>query len=193
MLQCKLPESSRLARLHQLGILDTEGDKYFRAFAEQAMTLLPGSTMAAISLVDTERQWFKTVIGLHVKETPRCTSFCSHTIESTGAMTVEDATQDARFADNPLVTSHPRIRFYAGVKLVDGVGALCVLGSQPRRVTEREISNLMRLARYADIQLLAHGALHQLHGKTSDDYAGVKQRSSASPSERASRSYLHAE
>ena len=162
MPQNTLPEASRLARLHDLGILDTEDDTYFRSFAEQALALLPGTSIAAVSLVDAERQWFKTFIGTDIKETPRETSFCNHTIQGDDVMVVEDATQDARFANNSLVTSGPGIRFYAGVKLMDGVGALCVIGLEPRRATESEIAKLAKLAKFADIQLLAHGALHHL-------------------------------
>ena len=164
-MQCSLAESSRLARLHELGILDTEGDQYFREFAEQALAILPGTSIAAVSLIDSERQWCKASIGLATKEMPRNVSFCSHTIQGVGIMVVEDATQDVRFADNPLVTSQPGIRFYAGARLVDGVGALCVIGLQPRRATEEELFRLARLVKFADIQLLAHGALHQLGGE----------------------------
>lgn len=156
-------ETKRLQRLHDLGILDTPEDKLFRNFAEQALDLLPGTSIAAVSLVDTDRQWFKTIVGLGVKETARSLSFCAHTIEETsGVMVVEDATRDSRFAGNPLVTSSPGIRFYAGVRLTSGVGAICAIGRQARQATETEITKLTKLAQYVDIQLLAHGALFNL-------------------------------
>jgi GAF domain-containing protein len=157
-------EATRLQALHQLGILDTAEDRIFSALAQQALVVMPGTSIAAVSLVDSNRQWFKTTIGLDVRETPREVSFCSRTIESNGVMVVPDATKDSRFADNPMVTSAPGIRFYAGVSLMDGVGALCVMGQQPRMATPAEVMALMKLASYVDIQLLAHGTLHNLHG-----------------------------
>jgi GAF domain-containing protein len=155
-------EAQRLQRLHDIGILDTPEDRLFRGFVEQALEIIPGASIAAVSLIDSDRQWFKTIIGLDVKQTPRDVAFCSHTIQSQGLMVVEDATQDSRFADNPLVTSAPNIRFYAGIKLIDGVGALCVIGRQPRRLAETEMMKLSRLAHFVEIQLLAHGIQHNL-------------------------------
>jgi hypothetical protein len=105
-------EAKRLQRLHDMGILDSPENRLFRGFAEQALVLLPGTSFAAVSLIDADRQWFKTIIGLDEKETPRSVSFCTHTIETPGMMVVEDATQDSRFAANPLVVSavHPLLR-----------------------------------------------------------------------------------
>jgi GAF domain-containing protein len=155
-------EAERLQRLHQLGILDTPDDRLFRGFAAQALVLFPGTTIAAVSLVDADRQWFKAIVGLDATETCRSVSFCSHTIETAGAMVVEDATRDGRFAGNPLVTSPPGIRFYAGGRLTGGAGALCVIGTAPRRATLAEMAGLAKLVAYVDIQLLAHGTLHTL-------------------------------
>ena len=156
-------EEKRLERLRQVGILDSPDSSLFSKIAEQALELLPGTSIAAISLVDAERQWFKTIVGLDVKETPRAFSFCSHTIKMHGGtMVVEDATKDERFAKNPLVTGSPGIRFYAGVKLMDGIGALCVIGKHPRRASDVEIAKLTKLSQYADIQLMAHGTRFNL-------------------------------
>ncbi|MAU99143.1 MAG: hypothetical protein CMP81_25220 [Fulvimarina sp.] len=155
-------EAVRIRRLHDIGILDTGRDAVFCGYAEEALTLFPGASIAAVTLVDTDRQWFKAVVGLEVRETPRGVSFCSHTIQSSGTMVVEDATKDERFADNPLVTSAPGIRFYAGVKLTSGIGALCVIGRKPRQATEAEMFRLEKLTQYVDIQLLAHGSLFNL-------------------------------
>ena len=157
-----LSEASRLARLHQLGILDTEEDPYFRTLAEQALAIVPGTTIAALTLIDADRQWCKAIIGSSIKSVPRSMSICSHTIQGSGVMVVENATLDARFVDNPIVTMQGGVRFYVGAKLMDGVGALCVIGLQPRRAAEDEIAKLEKLAGYANIRLLAHGALHQL-------------------------------
>ncbi len=158
----KLPEDQRIESLKQLGILDTPRDRLFNNLAEEALVLLPGTSIAAISLVDAERQWFKSVIGMDVSETPRSQSFCAHTIQTGGTMVVPDATKDIRFADNPLVKSGPEIRFYAGVSLLDGVGALCVIGKEPREITPSELDKLEKLAQYVDIQLLAHGTIFNL-------------------------------
>jgi GAF domain-containing protein len=155
-------ERQRLKRVHELGILDSPENRMFRELAEQALTLFPGASIAAVSLIDCERQWFKTIVGLNVKETPRSQSFCAHTIETPSIMVVEDATKDSRFQSNPLVTSGPGIRFYAGVKLMNGVGALCVIGRKPRQATETELAKLTKLASLVDIQLMAHGTLSAL-------------------------------
>jgi GAF domain-containing protein len=158
-------ESERLARLHQLGILDSQRDRLFRGFAEQALVLLPGTSVAAVSLIDSDRQWFKTIVGMDATETPRSVSFCSHTIQTSGTMVVTDATRDSRFSSNPLVTAPPGVQFYAGVKLLGGVGALCVIGLQPRQVTDAEMTALVKVAQFVNIQLLAHGTLHNLGSK----------------------------
>jgi GAF domain-containing protein len=155
-------EAQRLERLHELGILDSEEDRMFRGLAEQALTLFPGANIAAVSLIDSDRQWFKTIVGYNTKETPRSQSFCSHTIEAPRLMVVEDATRDSRFQNNPLVTAGPGIRFYAGIKLMKSVGALCVIGRTPRRATESELVKLEKLASLVDIQLMAHGTLSAL-------------------------------
>ena len=155
-------EMKRLKRLHELGILDTAEDQLFKTLTEQALNLFPGASIAAVSLVDSDRQWFKSIVGLDTKETPRSQSFCSYTIEAPSLMVVEDATTDSRFSDNPLVTGSPGIRFYAGIKLMNGIGALCVIGRQPRRATESELDKLTKLASLVDIQLMAHGTLFAL-------------------------------
>lgn len=158
----QLSEAQRLQRLHDIAILDTKGDHRFRELAEQALGIMPGACIAAVTLVDSDRQWFKAIVGLDVKQTPRDVSFCAHTIQTSATMVVEDATKDSRFADNPLVTSSPGIRFYAGVKLMDGIGALCVIGKQPRSINEGEIEKLTKIAHYVEIQLLSHGVLSNL-------------------------------
>ena len=157
-------EAARLKRLHDLGILDTCQTQEFRDLLEQALAQMPGTSIAAVSLVDEDRQWFKAIVGLDVNETPRDISFCTHTIEAPAVMIVEDARLDSRFASNPLVTAPPAIRFYAGVKLTSGVGALCVIGPQPRQATDTAIGKLIKLAQYVDILLLAHGTLFNLPG-----------------------------
>lgn len=157
-----IQEARRIERLHALGILDTADDGILHGLAQQAIQLLPGTCIAAVTLVDADRQWFKTMIGLDIKQTPRNQSFCSHTIQADDTMVVEDAILDERFAQNPLVNSPTGIRFYAGVKLTGGIGALCVIGRKPRKATEPELFKLAKLAQYVDIHLMAHGALFNL-------------------------------
>ena len=169
-------ELQRIERLYTLGILDTKEDLTLRNFAEQALSVVPGASFAAVSLVDRQRQWFQTVIGMDVRETPREVSFCAHTIETAGVMVVEDASKDDRFAGNPLVTQLPGIRFYAGIKLINGIGALCVIGKQPRTTTQAEIRKLTQLAQLVDIQLLAHGSLFNLGAAPKRKAASVAAR-----------------
>jgi len=118
--------------------------------------------MAVISLVDEDRQWFKSCLGLNAKETPRDAAFCAHVVYSREPMIVPDAFQDVRFADNPVVTNEPRIRFYAGfpLKLDNGscIGTLCLLDTRPRTL---EGPDLERLHDLADI------ALREILGLTS--------------------------
>jgi PAS domain S-box-containing protein len=142
-------EATRLARLHALAVLDTAPEPVFDALARSA-ALACGAPIALVSLIDERRQWFKACIGLGVSETPRDLAFCSHAILSDALFEVPDATQDPRFADNPLVTGEPRIRFYAGVPLVmpegERIGTLCVIDREPRRLDEGRRRLLKELA-----------------------------------------------
>ena len=155
-------ERVRLEHLYQLGILDSPRDKLFQALANRALAIAPSATIAAISLIDAERQWFKATCGLAIDELERGLSFCAHTIQTSGVMVVPDATQDKRFADNPLVTSTPKIRSYLGVKLMNGVGALCAIGLEPWCPTRSEVEGLVKLSNFVNIQLLAFGTLYNL-------------------------------
>lgn len=155
-------EAQRLKRLNELGILDTREDKLFRELAVQALKLFPGTSIAAVTLIDNDRQWCKAIIGADVKEIPRDQSFCTHTIETPELMVVEDASKDPRFEGNPLVKLGPKVRFYAGVKLMSGVGALCVIGQKPRQASASELAKLKKLAQLVDIQLMAYGTLNAL-------------------------------
>ncbi len=128
-------ESQRLAALHRLNILDTPPEERFDRLTRIAARLFD-VPVVLVSLVDQNRQWFKSVQGLPERETPRSSSFCAHAIADRKIMTVPDAKLDPRFADNPLVTSEPFIRFYAGQPLAapDGslVGTLCIIDRKPR-------------------------------------------------------------
>jgi len=130
-------------------VLDTPTEERFDRVAELAAYLFD-VPIALISLVDADRQWFKACIGIDQRETDRSVSFCTHAIQVDEPMVVEDATEDARFADNPLVTGDPGIRFYAGAPLItpDGyaLGALCVIDTEPRQPDAEQLAHLEHLA-----------------------------------------------
>jgi diguanylate cyclase (GGDEF)-like protein/PAS domain S-box-containing protein len=143
-------EPERLNWLRQSGVLDTPAEEAFDDITRLAAQVC-GVPIAAVSLVDAERQWFKSITGIAVTETPRDLAFCAHTILQPETMIVPDTTQDDRFRDNPFVTGNPDIRFYAGAPLVtsDGfaLGSLCVLDTAPRLLTEQQRAVLEVLAR----------------------------------------------
>ena len=128
-------ESARLAALHDLGVLETAPDRELDIITRLAADRFDAA-IALVSLVDSDRQWFKSRYGLDETETCRRHSFCSHAIESDAIMVVGDAATDPRFADNPLVTGAPHIRFYAGAPLVlangHRIGTLCIVDPAPR-------------------------------------------------------------
>ncbi len=143
-------ESHRLEALRSLDILDTPPDPDFDAIVKLAQELFE-VPICLISLIDAERQWFKACIGLDVPETPRTVSFCGHAILEEQALVILDATKDERFADNPLVTGGPEIRFYAGmpIRLPSGysIGTVCLIDRTPKAAFgERERRRLGLLA-----------------------------------------------
>ncbi|MFN3876999.1 MAG: PAS domain-containing protein [Brevundimonas sp.] len=175
-------EVDRLRALKQYGVLDTTPEASFDDIANLAARLCD-APMAAVSLVDAERQWFKAEVGLGVRETPRPLSFCAHAMLADAAMVVTDALEDPRFADNALVTGPPHIRFYAGhpLKTSDGVslGALCVLDDKPRPegLTELQTMALKTLADQVMTQLELRRAL--LDRDRSRDTARLAMEASA--------------
>jgi GAF domain-containing protein len=120
--------------------------------------------MALVSLVDRDRQWFKSRHGLDVTETPRETAFCAYAILARAALQIPDALQDARFADNPLVTGPPRVRFYAGAPLAaaDGslVGTLCLIDQRARRLDDQQLGLLRDLADLVEAELASPTGRH---------------------------------
>ncbi len=146
-------ELERLSRLQQLAVLDTAAEPIFDALTRIAV-LVTGAPIALISLIDENRQWFKSNIGLpDVPETPRDQAFCAHAILGDELLEIVDARADPRFADNPLVTGDPHIRYYAGapIALSDGLrmGTLCVIDRTARRLTGAQHAILQQLARAA--------------------------------------------
>ena len=148
-------EEQRLASLHGLGILDTPPEERFDRITRLAASIF-NTPMASISLVDRDRQWFKSSYGLDAVELSRETSFCSHAVAARDVLVVPDAFQDPRFSDNPLVTGSPRIRFYAGCPIFVGpdcVGTVCVLDNRPRQVDDNSVHLLHDLAALAELEL----------------------------------------
>ncbi len=143
-------ETERLKALYWYQILDTTAEDIF-----DEVTLLASQVceapIAIISLVDKDRQWFKSKIGLTATQTPRDISFCAHTIMQNDVLEIKDALKDERFATNPLVTTDPRIRFYAGapIRTTAGhnLGSLCVLDRVPRELNARQKESLTTLSR----------------------------------------------
>jgi PAS domain S-box-containing protein len=164
-------EGERLAALASFAILDTAADKAFDRLTSLAANLL-GAPIALVSLVDSERQWFKSKVGLEASETPRSWAFCSHAIElgPNAVLVVDDATRDPRFARNPLVTGAPHIRFYVGAVLTtrDGcnLGTLCIIDTVARPApTDTELAQLSTLASIVVDELELHRANRAAHAR----------------------------
>ncbi len=156
-------EANRVARLRELMVLDSAPEPVFDSIVTLASEVC-GVPIALVSLVDSERQWFKANVGLRgVNENPREIAFCAHAIADDAVFEVPDAMQDARFANNPLVTGKPHIRFYAGAPLIlpggERVGTLCVIDRQARRLDASQMSILRSLAKIATEALLARREL----------------------------------
>jgi signal transduction histidine kinase len=150
-------EPARLAALHDTQVLDTPPEEDFDDIALLASEIC-GTPMGLVSLVAEDRQWFKARVGLDIAQTSRDLSFCAYAIHGHDLLEVPDAAQDARFADNPVVTAdHGGIRFYAGAPVVlDGnhsVGTVCVVDHVPRELTGAQRRSLRSLARHAAVQL----------------------------------------
>jgi GAF domain-containing protein len=149
-------EKKRLKVLWQYEVLDTVPEALFDDLTELAARICE-APIALISLVDEKRQWFKSKVGTSVSETTRDVSFCAHAIKQSDLFIVPDATKDERFANNPLVTSDPKIRFYAGAPLItpDGyaLGTLCIIDKVPRELRPDQKHALGILARHVVSQL----------------------------------------
>jgi PAS domain S-box-containing protein len=149
-------EEARLDSLYQYEILDTPAEPVYDDITLIASTIC-GMPISAISLVDKNRQWFKAIIGLDAKQTPRSEAFCAHAILDNQTLVINDALQDERFSDNKLVLSDPGIRFYAGAPITtpDGnaLGTLCVIDQKANALNDTQIKALEALARQVAVLL----------------------------------------
>ncbi|WP_085686473.1 MULTISPECIES: sensor domain-containing diguanylate cyclase [unclassified Pseudomonas] len=151
-------EAVRIQALQDLKLLDTAPEERFDRLTRLAKRLF-NVPIALVTLVDKERQWFKSCVGLDTTETPRSVSFCGHAILRDELMLVPDAREDDRFHDNPLVTGEPNIRFYAGYPLTvpngNKMGTLCLIDTKPRDLDDEERALLRDLAGMAEQELMA--------------------------------------
>jgi len=186
-MKARLPvnETARLEALRAYGVLDTPAERACDDLVKLAAQLC-GTPAATITLVDEKRQWFKAKVGLETCETSRDVAFCAHTIlQPDQILIVSDATRDPRFADNPLVTGAPHIRFYAGAPLLTSqnvaIGSLCVIDYVPRQLAPEQQQALAILARQAADQLelrrhLAQSAQAEAHLQNSRAQLAEAQR-----------------
>ncbi|MGE3858292.1 MAG: GAF domain-containing protein, partial [Dehalococcoidia bacterium] len=154
-------EDARIRDLRSFEVLDTPAERTYDEIVRLASQIC-GTPIAVMTLVDVDRQWFKAKVGLEIDETDRDVAFCAHAIlEPTELLVVPDATQDPRFADNPLVTGDANLRFYAGAPLVTpeghALGTLCVLDTVPRVLNDFQQNALRLLSR----EVMAHLALRR--------------------------------
>ena len=158
MLEPPTPEQEnlRLATLRKLKVLDTPAEERYDRLTRIAKKLFD-VPIVVVSLVDSKRQWFKSKIGIDAEELPRRISFCGHAILQKHAFIVNDTRKDSRFSDNPLVTSKPFIRFYAGQPLqtTNGmmIGTLCILDNKPREFEAEDVNLLKDLAVQVEMEL----------------------------------------
>jgi GAF domain-containing protein len=158
-------EKERLATLEAYRILDTQPEERFDDLTRLAGVIC-GTRIALMTILDHGRQWFKSKIGVSISETPRAMAFCTHAIMQRDVFVVSDASKDPLFTNNPLVTSDPNVRFYAGAPLVtrnhSALGTICVLDDKPKELSKGQLEALTLLSRQAMAQLELSYDLEQL-------------------------------
>jgi len=166
-------EEQRLETLMELNVLDTPPEERFDRLTRMAKNSFD-VPIALVSLVDSNRQWFKSCLGLPVSETTRDISFCGHAILENETFIIPDTLKDSRFADNPLVTNEPKIRFYAGVPLKaltgEKLGTFCIIDTKPR------ILNNVQIQALDDLAFLAERELAIIQIATFDDLTKISNR-----------------
>lgn len=166
-------EQPRIKALRSLNVLDTPPEERFDRLTRLAKRMF-NVPIALVSLVDENRQWFKSCVGLDVRETPRDISFCGHAILGNEIFVINDTFKDERFSDNPLVLNEPKIRFYAGCPLryLDGsmLGTLCIIDTKPRVLNKDDLDALKDLAELAEQELMA------VQLATIDELTGIPNR-----------------
>jgi GAF domain-containing protein len=145
-------EKERLRALKNFHILDTQPEEEFDRLTKMA-SIVCGTPISLITLLDEERQWFKSNVGIDISEGPRRDSFCQYALMEDALMEIKDTWEDERFVDNPLVTGPPNMRYYAGYPLIDpdghALGALCVIDREPKELDSSQQKILTLLAREA--------------------------------------------
>jgi GAF domain-containing protein len=185
-------EPERVADLKEYEVLDTPREEAFDNITLLASHIC-GTPIALITLVDSDRQWFKSKVGVTVEETSRDIALCAHAIVEEDLFIIPDASRDVRFANNPLVKSHPRIRFYAGAPLISrkrhALGTLCVIDRVPRKLTKDQLDALRALSRQVMAQLEGRREIKQLERQVQQrqrDHAALeKQLNQANARKRA--------
>jgi diguanylate cyclase (GGDEF)-like protein len=166
-------EEERLQELYRLNILDTEAEERFDRITRLAQRMF-NVPIALVSLVDKDRQWFKSKQGIEAAETPRAISFCGHAILDDEIMIVNNATEDKRFMDNPLVIDNPNIRFYLGcplkIKSNFSIGTLCLIDKIPRKFTDEDLELIRDLAN------MVQSDLEVLQRSTTDELTSLSNR-----------------
>ena len=165
-------EAARLAELHSYDILDTSPERAYDDITYLASQICD-TPIALVSLVDADRQWFKSRVGLDTSETDRRIAFCGHAIvDSNRLFVVDDATEDERFADNPLVVGDPEIRFYAGAPITTAagntLGTLCVIDTRPRTLEPEQARALEALSRQVMTQLELRRVVAELEASNAE-------------------------
>lgn len=171
-------EAARVAALDRYAILDTEPEQTFDDIVILA-SFVCKTPIAMLSLVDDRRQWFKSKVGVQIRETPKDISFCSHAIQQEDLFIVPDTLKDPRFKENPMVVGEPHIRFYTGAPIINeegfALGTLCVIDRQPRELDSEQKEALWALSRLALGQMELRqnlGLLKQaLNDRTREEHA----------------------